>query len=634
MIDGRIVQDINGKPIVENIGNVNILGTSVKSSVVSAINEVLNNVGNNSNLKTNVKDSLVNAVNEVIDKIDLLKRKTDFVIDVRDFGAINAVNDHTSIVQSAIDYAKSLGGGIVLCPPATYKFTGLNILKLYSNVELKGIKGLTTFDFSKRSGSTADLGYKYLVSASGSFENGVKLIADAQVNQNIIQVNTSGFKEKDLLIITSDAEWVELNSYNTKNGEYVIVDEILSSTKMRLKSATYDTYLISKNARVHRVNPVKNITIDGISFKGQGRLGSGATDGDLGIGFTYGQNITVRNCEFVDIDEIQLEFRSCYNFLAENNYHFHSKYFSPSGSVGENKPSPMSPIRGTVQYQVRSSDCSMYGKIRDCVGEGGRHLFNTGHSYRDMEGNPSQQVGKLFGINRHIRVENCYSKNTWHAGFSTHGDAEFVEFVSCTSENSGMAGFNPRSKQIRVFDCTAVNAKYGYLFSDFPQTAEIRNCKAINCSAYVSMVNVETNQVSLDYKNLTIEGCDFEGGSEGIFINVNSDSLNGELNINNNRISNTTITGIYCPIRVIGAWSDVNIEGNKIRNTNAGYNIRLEKVKRAVVQNNICKKGYRLMTALNDCEKVIVLNNTFAEHSYNTIDNNSKTPTNANNIII
>lgn len=573
------------------------------------------------------------GLGSVNDKVTNLQRKTDSWVDVRDFGAINTVTDHTTIVQSAIDYANSIGGGIVFCPPKRYMFTNLNVLKLYSNVELRGVKGLTIFDFSQRSGSTTDLGYKYLVSASGTFQTGVNITVDVAVNQNVIQLNTSSFKEKDLVIITSNAEWLEVNSFNTKKGEYAIVDEILSSTKMRLKSATYDTYLVADTARVHKVDPVKNVTLDGINFVGQGRLGSGGTDGDLGIGFTYGQDIAVRNCSFVDIDEIQLEFRSCYNFLAENNYHFHSKYFSPSGSVGENKPSPQV-TRGTVQYQVRASDCSMYGKIRDCVGEGGRHFFNTGHSYRDLEGNTAQQVGKLFGINRHIRVENCYSKNTWHAGFSTHGDAEFVEFVSCTSENSGMAGFNPRSKQIRVFDCTSVNAKYGYLLSDFPQTIEIRNCKAINCAAYVSMTNVDANQATLDYKNITIEGCDFEGGTEGIFLNVNSTVLTGELNINNNRISGTIPTGNYCPIRVIGAWPDVNIEGNKIRGTSAGYNIRLEKVKRAVVQNNICKKGYRLMTALSDCDKVYVLNNTFLEHTFTTIDNSAATPTNANNTIV
>ncbi|PJZ18423.1 hypothetical protein CEW46_28675, partial [Bacillus cereus] len=427
--------------------------------------------------------------------------------------------------------------------------------------------------------------------------------------------------------------------FNAKNGEYSIVDEILSSTKLRLKSATNDTYLISKNARLYKINPVENITIDGIRFLGQGRIGDGNQGGDIGVCFTYGRHITVKNCEFINIDEVQLEFRSCYQFLAENNYHSHTKYFSPSGGVGESKPTALV-NRGTVQYQVRTSDCCQYGTIRDCVGEGGRHFYNCGHSIRindgtierDPQGN-AIQTKKLFGINRHIKVINCYSKNTWHAGFSTHCDGQYLEFINCTSENSGTAGFNPRTKNIKILNCTAINCKTGYMITDYPQDIEIIGCRAFNCKAYCNFITTDANQATLDFKSITIKDCYFKDGVEGIFFNIGQGTISEGINISNNIIKNTVNTGNYSPIRLIGALT-ANIENNKIDNTTIGYQIRLEGVTRVIVKDNMCSRGYRTFTALNTCATVVTMNNTFTTHQISTIDNSATSPTNQGNLIL
>lgn len=603
-------------------------------------------IGDLSKLITTDKSSVVGAVNETASELTGIREHAEHLSHAMHGKWIDALHppaplqpalidgtDTTERVQAMLDYLRGQGGGELFFPAGSYKFTGINTLMMsgpeYSNIALTGVKGATIFDFTDRFGVV----YKYFLGAFGTFEAGIPLLADVHRDQHVLEVDASGLAEGDLLIITSDFEWEEVSSYGTQQGEYVIIDEILSPAKVRLKSAVHEDYLISNRARIHRIHPIKNITLQGITFKGRGRINNGEGDGDSGVGFTYGQNIVVKDCAFIDIDMTQLEFRSCYHFLAENNVHFHSKYFSSAGSHGEDKPRATS-SRGTVQYQIRTADCSMYGTIRNCVGEGGRHMFNTGHSYRFMDGSTGRQQGKLFGVNRYIKVMNCYSKNTWHAGFSTHVDAQYVDFIQCTSENTGLAGFNPRCKNIRVDGCTVINSKYGAYLSDKFQDVEITNCRFIQVGAYVSCTNHYDYLTDVDYRNVRIENNYFEGASEGLYINASSTVMTGELNINNNLFIDSRLTGNYAPIRIVGQW-DVNISGNKISGTDSsGYQIRLERVKRAIVSGNIVKDGFRLLYANAECETVVVIDNLFAGHVHNSIDNQAAHALNENNRIL
>lgn len=607
------------------IGDLSQLATSDKSSLVGAINETAFTLtGLNESVQGEL-DALANALNgRFVNALHPPAPLRPALIDGK---------DTTAQVQSMLDYLRDQGGGELFFPAGRYKFTGINVIDMngpaYSNITLTGVKGATVFDFTERFGAV----YKYFLGAFGSFGNAVPLQADVSNNEHVITVDASRFKEGDLLILTSDEEWTEMSSYGTQQGEYVIVDEVLEQNKIRLKSAVHEDYLTANRARIYPITPIKNITLQGITFQGRGRINEGEGDGDLGVGFTYGQNIVVKDCAFIDIDTTQLEFRSCYHFVAENNYHFHSKYYSSSGGVGENKPGANS-SRGTVQYQIRTADCSMYGTIKDCVGEGSRHMFNTGHSYRYNDGSTSRQQGQLFGVNRYIKLINCYSKNTWHAGFSTHVDAQYVDFINCTSENTGLAGFNPRCKNIRIDGCTVVNSKYGAYLSDKYQDVEITNCRFIQVGAYISCTHYREDYQSLDYRNVRIENNYFEGGSEGLYLNSSSTVISGELNINNNVFVDSKLAGLYAPIRIIGQW-DVNLSGNKISGTqSSGYQIRLEGVKRGVVTHNIVKDGFRLLYADSASQTVVVTDNSFIGNTHRSIDNQAVHALNENNRIL
>ena len=117
--------------IVQNeIGDLNNLNTTDKSSVVAAINEHDAEIGDLNNLTTTDKSSLVSAINEVNYKIDNIK--SGIYYNVLDYGAVgDGVADDTQAFIDAIT-AASATKGVVFVPDTS------DYYKLTSTIELRG----------------------------------------------------------------------------------------------------------------------------------------------------------------------------------------------------------------------------------------------------------------------------------------------------------------------------------------------------------------------------------------------------------------------------------------------------------------------------------------------------------------
>ena len=567
-----------------------------------------------SNTVGQVLKDLLQGFNQLYDKA---------IISPLDFGA---AGDGNAII-AAIEHIRLIGGGTLDIPGGmSWSFPGLlTIDNLPSNLWLKGSPG-TTFDFSSRTGGYEAL-YKALITARGTISAPTAVTIDLLKGDIVININTAGFSEQDLILITSN-KTDPGDTSPVQVGEYAYIDEIISPTQMRINNSLFGGYAIADSARVYKFTPVENITVSDIIFKGQGRLDPLA--GDLGLVFIYGRNIRVRDCAFRYIDMYQLEFRSCYGFWAKDCTFHNTKYTTSGQTPGTNRPNVLVP-RGPVQYQVRVADACQYGWILNCRGEGSRHFFNTGHSYRADDGNPAPQVGYLFGLSRFVHVVDCHAKNTWHACYSTHNDSEFIYFERCVGENSGHAGFNPRHRNITLKDCTARYCNIGYRLTERVTDLMMDGCRALNCG-----VDIQNNESIQDAGGtITLKNCSFEdSGSGASFVPPAGNA--GKLVVKNCEWTRCVpvAVGNARPLRIEGRWDSVVVSGVTVDGTAGASCIHVAATTPiAIINGCVVMNALRPISMTAPVVRGILANNIQYNMTVNpAFTNTSTTPTLQNNI--
>ena len=566
----------------------------------------------NTDLINAIIDGNIEEIKQNIENINNRIDNMEVEINIKLFGAKgDGTTDDSEAIKNAIDSLYNAGNiingkGKIVFPAGRYMIKEDSVLNLKSNIDLVGENG-AILDFSDRTVYTSETN-NFLINAIGSIGTEINLTADVSKGDYDLYLDTTNLKEGDLIQITSNAKWEETDSSIYCNiGELAVVNNIESSTKMQITNSSNDNYLISDNARVYKITPIENVTIKGFTIKGQGRNINPINDADFGIGFTYCRNVLVENCVFEDIDTRQLEFRSCYNFKADNCHFKHSKYTTLDSSNNVIIPNPpkSQDTRGAVQYQVRCADSCMYGTIVNCTGKNGRHFFNTGHSNRKLDGTSSNSRNFLFGINRFITVENCKSINTWHAGFSTHNDAEHIEFVNCEAISSAMAGFNPRSNYNTVKDCKAINCSgIGIYLSDNVRNSIIKNNEIINCGGGIYFYSYN----NLDFEDNFIEKNTIIKCKYGIHLASNSTiTQTGEFIIKNNTIKDCGNTGNNSGIRTLFNNGNFTIDDNLIIGGTV-VSILLQNANNVVLSNNLLKNGNRALL-VETVNKINAVNN-------------------------
>lgn len=597
--DLETAQDVNNDDflLVEQYNGTK----KVKARVFGNIDnqEVVEARGDNIDLKERLK-------NFDLHLSDTMSKIQDLNINVKSIGFLafgNGKDDDTIAIQKAIDLAFANGGGTVYFPPGKYRINGT--LNIKSNVFLEGVKGSSILDFSQREEFSSNTN-NYLISSFGEIKPPINLISDGMEKSFELKLETSSFKEGDLILIKSNDKWEETNSPIYCNiGELAIVTNIISNDRLQLSNSLLDTYKVSSDAKVHKIEPVKNVCVKGLTLIGKGRNPNPVLDADFGLGFTYCENVTVRDCSFEYIDTVQLEFRSCYKFTVDNCYFKHGKYttLDSNGDVIVPSPPVAPATRGAVQYQVRTSDACMYGNIVNCVGIGGRHFFNTGHSNTKRDGSNSNSRNYLFGVNRFITINNCKSTGTWHANYSTHNDAEYVVFEDCMANSSGTIGFNPRSNKNTIRNCNAINCETGIYLSDNIRDVDIYNNRITNCRNGITF----TSNNNLDFKRINIDSNYIQDGSYGIVFNSNTSAAqSGTVSITDNKVLNCSGTGIEFNF-LQGRFF---VKNNSIRDC-GGTALNIKNIMSCLLDSNFVSFANRVILVSNATTIIAYNNNAF-----------------------
>ena len=478
---------------------------------------------------------------------------TELYVNVIDFGAKgDGVTDDTVAIQKALD-----NGGDIFFPAGTYVVK--NTLKLkQSNTRLFGVKGKTILDWSKASSVFNTIGAE-LFQVYGTKSSAIKLTTDALKGKGLGNVkndypghlvvkrfdyeidvaSTESINDNNLILITSDFMWID-DAVEHQHGELAVVSNTVDSTKLRLSNQLHEDYLTSKAARYHKITPIENVVIEGLTFRGHDYKDN--VRGDYGLIVKYGRNITVRDCNFKSVDQCSVDFISVYNGCIENCDFYHM-YTKP---------------KYYIQYASKVSNASMFIKVLNNNYINGRHAVVTGHTvYEDLT-KPAELRERCPGIQRHILVEGNTASGYWHAAYSTHNSSEYVTF------NNNRALHCDKGFELR---CSLVDAVGN----------QIKHCRV----GFNLTVRPEYLQIS---KNTLVDT------DLSIYAKTYTEGFNPKsIMISDNYLLNTTGTGIAlnftdCP----GIVKDIVITQNRIVDCVANtYALQVSGKAECVITGNI-----------------------------------------------
>jgi hypothetical protein len=212
----------------------------------------------------------------------------------------------------------------------------------------------------------------------------------ANINANAVTVtvgSTAGFAANDLVFLKSNAVW-DSNSSVTY-GQYARIKSISSGTQFLLYEGVLLTFTTATTATVAKVNPVKNVTIDHVSFIGADAKSQNA------LYVQYGENVTVSNCQFRKFDYAAVAFYRCYQSTVDA-----CRQLNSSG-VG-------------LAYAYALIGGCYSCSILNSWGEDNRHTVTIGGS---------------DGINMFSKVIGCHSNSSKDAGIDSHSASLHTLFM-------------------------------------------------------------------------------------------------------------------------------------------------------------------------------------------------------------
>ena len=443
-------------------------------------------------------------------------------------------------VQVAID-AIFLGGGGTLYIPANlrikcteriYGRKGVSILcEPTSWLDFRGAGWLTPTN------DMALLGYY------GTASEFIYTTSDMVATKNKINVpDASVFSVGDMIELSMDSpgKWHDTSVVVTA-GQLAIVTGVYPATNnIVISEPLYETLTVTKGARIRIIDPVEDITIDGLGMIGNGRNPNG--NAEQGIKFFFGRNVTIRSCRVQSVDTQSIGVVSCYGATIEDN----QVDDVPLGTVD------------IVSYAIVYAS-SMHVNIRFNRSVNSRHGIISSHLSKNY---------KFYGINRFIDIHNNTHTSNYgdldsggflraHGGIATHTDAEFVSIHDNTVIGCRF-GLNVRTannsvKNNKVYDCPV-----GLYLSEYWGELEASDNEFFDCTIVFATDNepYEVERGTIDIHDNRAMRC---GGSAFQF----PETVKSCLLFNDNNFMQPTNIGNTATVSVYGSC-DLTADGNNI----------------------------------------------------------------------
>lgn len=324
----------------------------------------------------------------------------------------------------------------------------------------------------------ANVGLKLFL-LQGSRSAPISLTSDAVWGEWAITVmDTSTLSAGDIVFISSQGDW-STTVQNVKRGELVEVQNIVNSTTLTITKPLDDNYLISENAVIRKLNPVKNVTIREIEAVGSGEGGQ-----QYGIDAQYNAGLRIKDVTFDGFDDRGIQILQSYNTRIENPVITRCRRTSLAYSIAI--------MSGSADTEI------IGGRFRDA-----RHGVTFGGS---------------DGVCRDGRVISCVTEGI-AGGFDVHPGGAHITFENCTAigdrrgELTTADQFSLNGYDIWAINCLARHGiRNGFNLSpqvDFPpngyNTGGLVNCRTEGGEA--TPFNIENTSVKAPMRGVTVRGC-------------------------------------------------------------------------------------------------------------------------------
>jgi parallel beta-helix repeat protein len=218
----------------------------------------------------------------------------------------------TIALQTAFDFAEF--GNTVFIEDGYYPIE--NTLSSYSGINIKGSGSNTSATLDYTNADIKAFGEALRIFGRETLH--VDLDSDALEGSNTLSVkDVSGLKADDLIMVKTDKVWKN-NERKQKQGELKYILSI-DGNEITLKEPLEDTYKLSEDGEISKIELVKNITVSGI------RMINTARGKNLqGLSIEYGANIHITNCTFKMMELNSITLVNVINSKVDKNKVFQS----------------------------------------------------------------------------------------------------------------------------------------------------------------------------------------------------------------------------------------------------------------------------------------------------------------------
>lgn len=382
----------------------------------------------------------------------------------------------------------------------------------------------------------------------------------------------TGLAPGDWVLISSDdvrtdgSQVVDIGEM--QEVKYVFGDVVITRAPMQ------DTYLVASNAKLEKLEPKYNITIEGLTVIGKGPNESTVIlYGDRGIGVEHVVNITIRDCKFREVDQMCILMWTTYGGHIENNI----MIFNPVDEAGRTSG------QLDIQYGIAVGAATSGTYIVGNKVQGSRHGV--------VESTSSTRTG----VTRNITVNGNYFYGSWLGAVSTHQACD-TWVITNNVINGCFAGIDCRYGARMIFNNNIIdNARYGMDINKVIGDGFQACNNTITNTRFGIWINSPLDAASMR-SNLMIKDNIIENCENGIRCLEDDAGINvTDWHITGNTIRNCDQYGVRMTLGTNAAdgWSG-SLINNSVTNfglTGSNNAFWLVNMREVIVDHNLCTVG-------------------------------------------